>query len=999
MKLEKGGDPRQKVKACLSPFAIPGMFMFMFFLGGSIASAQAVRSLDRVEHLRTAHFDIYCPASLASQGRRLAGFADEVLSDLDGFFGVEPPARRIPVLLSNTELSLNGYFSPYPSNRIVLYLEGADPVGQLASLGDELRSVFLHELAHFVSMNMRSPFWSALAAIAGDSVAPTAWMMPNALIEGTAVWMESRPTGGRAVGASLPDSSVTPAAPAEPAAPAAGRLNDPAALAPVFADIARNRRRGLWDVSNVADFPGSGSLPYLYGGLFAEFLGERYGARSLSDLWRMSADGNIFEGFDGNSTAAGLLGTYARQPFAELWDEFLDWLEARAKMARGWQDEPFAAKETPIDGSGGRIGVFCADEERVYYLDLERGEVLSLGIETIGSPASKPLPLFSADGDLDDMSLSRDGTALLLDWTRPGPGGWRVPAHYSYEFATKKLSLLGDGEKEKAGASRENLVSDSPPPFLHNPRLDPATNYRYGLVRMGPRVMPARLSPQGRMELLDSPLFFIRSLSLWRSRGREDSGLGLPSAGLSPTGVREPGLAFCATLPDGLSRIAIAMETEAGWKLYLQKNTPEGGAFAPVFSGASRLVYRSELGEGKRELRETSIDAENLASSFESLEAAWIPLEKARAAGKPPPEAQEASFTLKPSLFPRAFATSRYPYATADSAGLAAEGSDLTERLAWNASIGWNFPAKVPEAALGISLSVDEHRLSLAAADGASSGAGAATPTRVLSAALGYGYGHFLLPSYKRVWLSSTLRAAGLQREYEIARWLSPSFDYLSVGVSSSLGFSTMRSLAFAPFDPQGLSVSAGLDYEDIPGLVSAFALSGALSLALPHPAAKLSIYGCLSPGSALLFHPLGRYYSVAGTTYPSAIAAPYPDYEEYGAYAGGSRWYLFGELSARIATIELWDAIGPVRMPSLPSWTIRRIFLFGGLRATTLGQAGSVILPASAFARLEIDAALLAGLAARGHIALNLEASWAFSPAWAGGQAFHLKFGSGVTY
>jgi len=90
------------------------------------------------------------------------------------------------VLLSDREIDLNGYFSPYPSNRIVIFVAGAGPSGQLASLSDELRSVFTHELTHFVAITMRSPFWSTLAVIVGDFMVPTAWMMPNALIEGTA---------------------------------------------------------------------------------------------------------------------------------------------------------------------------------------------------------------------------------------------------------------------------------------------------------------------------------------------------------------------------------------------------------------------------------------------------------------------------------------------------------------------------------------------------------------------------------------------------------------------------------------------------------------------------------------------------------------------------------------------------------------------------------------------------------------------------------------------
>jgi len=175
----------------------------------------------------------------------------------------------------------------------------------------------------------------------------------------------------------------------------------------------------------------------------------------------------------------------------------------------------------------------------------------------------------------------------------------------------------------------------------------------------------------------------------------------------------------------------------------------------------------------------------------------------------------------------------------------------------------------------------------------------------------------------------------------------------------------------------------------DPAGIASAFSFSAPYPSPIPHPATILALYGTFSPGSDLLFHPLGRHYSVAGLVYPSAMAAPYPDYEEYGAMTGGSPWYCFGELATRVATIELWKTIGPVRMPSLPSWAIRRISLWGGLRAAMLDRSGSLTLPSSAFARLELDTALLAGLAARGHIALNLEASWAFSPALAGGQPF----------
>ena len=84
--------------------------------------------------------------------------------------------------------------------------------------------------------------------------------------------------------------------------------------------------------------------------------------------------------------------------------------------------------------------------------------------------------------------------------------------------------------------------------------------------------------------------------------------------------------------------------------------------------------------------------------------------------------------------------------------------------------------------------------------------------------------------------------------------------------------------------------------------------------------------------------------------------------------------------------------------MPWLPSWTLRRVSLWGGMRAAALERDNLLALPYSAFARLEFDAALLAGLAAEGHIALHIEAAWAFVPSLAAGQVLHMDLGFGVT-
>ena len=971
------------------------------FLPTSPAGCQAVSSLSKVRHLRTEAFDIYFPDSLAGYGFRLAGFADDVLADLESFFGNPASGgsldgifsgKRIPVLLSDVEYSLNGYFTPYSSNRIVIYPKAAGPSGQLASFEDELRSVFIHELTHVVTLNMRSSFWSALASLAGDAVTPTAWIMPNALVEGTAVWVESErgPVDDGVADDGAADGgagSVQDGTMADDGLAAAGRLSDPAALEPVFLDLSLGRRRGLWDVSGVADHPGAGSLPYLYGALFARFMEDRYGSESIGELWRMAAKGYIFAGFDGTATTRGILERVSGQRPAALWDAFLDWLEGQAV-------KPRAASDPAIGAAGGRIGAFCADEHRLFYLDQETRAVFVLDL---ADENSKPVRLFPADGYLEEMRLSEDGFSLELAWIRKDQRGTILPATWTWDIARQKFKYTGDRLIEDAGGAIANLEPGSPLPFLYARQHDPISGYAYGLVRMGARTSLARVSPNGVMEILDGPLAFIRSMSLWQE---------LAGGSNEASGIR---IAMSAALPGGLSRIAILEAGTAGWKLHVQKLAPAGGASSPVSAGRTRIIYKAGLADGRQELRIADADDDRLASDYETFDATWKPLETARREFSPETEKRDAmeeshatrepdtAETLPPALFPRLLASSRFPYADTESIGLTFRGNDLTERLSWGASAGWDFKAALPEASLALGLSIDEQSFTLAIIDSAEYVPGSAA--RILSAGLGHSWTRSLKPINRRVRTGATLHFAGLETDYSIADYFHPSFSYTSIGGGIETGYSTMSLRPFAPFDRQGVSLSAGLDYEVLPGTASAASFSGAMSLALPRPASILSLHGAFAPGDELFFHPSGRYYSVAGQNYPSAIAAPYPAYKAYEGMDSGSPWYCFGELAARPASLELGKKLGPVSMPFLPSWTLRRISLWTGLRAALLDRGGSPALPSSAFARMEIDAALLAGLAAEGHLGLNLEASWAFAPELVGGRILSLDFGFGVTY
>jgi hypothetical protein len=1013
------------------------------------AVSQAVTGLGAVQGLRTERFDIYFPASLEAEGRRLASFADSVYADLEAYFSpaesgatgagnagaagdadaakagpaaapawkIDVPGGRIPVLLSEASYDLNGYYTAYPSNRIVIYAKGAGARGSLASMDDELRSVFVHELTHLVTMNTRAPFWSFLARVLGDVSAPPAWIMPNSLLEGTAVWVESRYRGGLL--AAVPGTSAV-AAPAAAtltatALPASGRLHDPAALEAVFADILAGRRRGSWETAGLADFPGAGNLPYIYGALFAEYLESAYGAGIIRDLWGAAAEGNLFEGFEGTLTSKGLLEKRTGKTPKALWAGFLDWLEARAKAAEGAPAADMAngagtpasvpaaalsarpaAAPAPAAGTplaSGRIAAFCVAGDTLYYLEGKRRAVLSLDL---GKPGVRPRFVFSADPYLEAMRPSPDGKGLELDWVRPGPGEIPKPARYEYSFATGKLSLAGDRDEESMGSARANLSPGAPAPFLFGSAADPATGIRYGLVRMGTLVAPARVLPNGGgMEVLRSPLAFVRSLALGGGR-----------------------LVLGAALPDGLSRIAIldigaagdaASGTTSGRevRLFLQKAAYPGGAALPAPSSDSSIIYRAELSDGLRELRLAPADPAALTAGYDRLEAAWVPLEDFRAAlaaAEPyaaaspsaAAPAAPAAAALKPTLFPRLAATTRYPYLSQNSAGLVVQGQDLTERLSWEAQAGLRWDVGLPEEALDLTLLLGGQRLTLSASDRA---AGAqASPNRLTALRLSHAFWHSFIPLQNTIWTNASAQFAGLQSNYAIGDFFAPAYGYASFAGSASAGFTTLGEEPFAPFDERGVSLQAGADGEILTGIGRTIALKAALTLASARPGLRLSLYGAWSPDESALFSPTGRSVASGGSGYLSALSIPYPAYGEYAGAGGGSPWYAFGEASARLASVDLWRKPGPIALPFMPGLAIRRLSLFGGLRGALLEHDGNLAAPTSAYARAEALLVPLAGLGAETTLSGYFEAAWAFDTALSGGASLFLSYGFGAT-
>ena len=1002
----------------------PAIIALLFFCTFVRVHAQLIPSMEPVLHLKTDSFDIYSPKSLEAEAKRLASFADKTYGELCDFLGLELRTERIPVLLSDLQYSLNGFSTLYPSNRIVLLLASADPRSQLATLEDELYSVFLHELVHYITLNERSLAWRVLSWFGGDWVAPEIYMMPQAMVEGTAVWVESR----------FKENG-------------SGRLNDPAALEFVRLERARGKDRSLWDVSGLEDFYGAGSLPYLYGGLFVDYLSERFGPSIVGRLWQSSGRGIIYRGFDGGILSKGILERETGVKPNKLWQDFLVWIDEGSELeVQGKQGgvDPIKmndAADIPAEKElfSGYVGALGAGGGKVYFVDLERRGMYQLSVVDLQEDfknksefekkamAKKPERLFATDQMLRNIYCNVKFGRLELDWTRINSQNQAIPARYIYDLSEHKLryekdlpqASIGEALFEKHSGTKEEIS-------LYDSWQDPLTSIEYGLVRLGTAVLPARRFANGQIEVADIPDLAIR----WLSQGfRENSE---PSDSIS--------FALSLVPDNGLSRLAILEQNNGLWRFAIARKSPSGGVHMPVFTDASHLVYRASIGNGQSRLllldisdfkdeievpgqhfdseplrwisptawiESYSLEMRNQSAHLESSEEVQHQPELKRAAflqpetsKVPQPEPELSSeLSLEPSraiqkrsiLFPAIFETSRIPYADGTLLGIDFIATDLTERLSWSALVGWDFLIAKPATSIAFQLSAGAWRFELSAWD---QGVFAFPVARISALEGALHWGHALIPTFKSISTEIHARYGGVQNKYSEQGLFYLVPDYCAWVAGAGVEFDSLSSSYKPPYNPSGISLKSGIEYEGANSSnFGGLSISGSIYLGESTIAERIgaSIYGAWTPTGGVAFSPAARYLENAGNYEFSVADIPYPAYKEYEACSDLSSWYLYGEIKARLFSLELNWIMSHL---FAPSFALRRISMSSGLRGAGLEIDNTPSLLSSAFLQADFDCALLSGLAAVTHMHLTLEAAWAFQADKADVKPFHFSVG-----
>lgn len=210
----------------------------------------------------TEHFRIHFPdPALETVARRAAARAEVAYAQLAESFLAAPRGRIELVVADNVDFA-NGYATPLPTNRLVVFVHPPTDEVALAFFDDWLQLVIAHELTHNFHLDQAGGPWRALRRVFGRSALLFPQLLtPGWLIEGLAVYQESQLTrAGRL----------------------RGSYHEMALRAAVLEDA-------FFPIDRASGTPirwPAGAGRYIYGSLFVAHLAERFGEERVTDFVR-----------------------------------------------------------------------------------------------------------------------------------------------------------------------------------------------------------------------------------------------------------------------------------------------------------------------------------------------------------------------------------------------------------------------------------------------------------------------------------------------------------------------------------------------------------------------------------------------------------------------------------------------------------------------------------------------------------------------------------------
>ena len=350
---------------------LPILATALIFLAAPALAGPVVAPGQKLYLIKTEHFDIIFPEASRPSALRLFAMAESVYDEVAGKLASRLPTR-VPVVITPDIGTFNGYSSLVPYPHIVLYDTPIDIAW--TSFRDNLRGLFLHELTHAVSLQVKAPWASFFSGIFGSWVAPSLINAPEFMVEGVTVSFESA-------------DGVT------------GRASDPLVKERIRQDILEGRFKTPLEASGLYDeYPG-GEIFYEYGGLFNAYLQRTYGMEKYAELWK--AMGNLVLAFSLDRYNVGFYAAFRRTygiPFLESWAEFRDSLAISGVALPPealWPDD-LASLKGGLAGNAGEL----------FWTDARGRRAMAMDARTLEAK-----PLFDVDGKTAISDASPDASS------------------------------------------------------------------------------------------------------------------------------------------------------------------------------------------------------------------------------------------------------------------------------------------------------------------------------------------------------------------------------------------------------------------------------------------------------------------------------------------------------------------------------------------------------------------------------------------------------------
>nr|HEX4314260.1 hypothetical protein [Kofleriaceae bacterium] len=251
------------------------------------------------KELETEHFIIFYWEPLDDAARRVGVVAERAHRSLAPALDHVPDTKTIIFLADDTD-DANGFAGVLPRNAIQLYATGPTGFSELDDHEDWLYGLVAHEYTHILHLDTIEGLPKIYNSIFGKTWAPSQ-IMPRWLIEGIAVYEESKRTaGGRDRGTRFDQ----------------------------YIRIARHTGVDLRldEVSGAPrQFP-RGNAAYVYGSHFMKYIFDRFGDDSLRAMAHLG--GGYAPPFAVNRQIAKAVG----EPFTELYGDWKNYLRDRYGM-------------------------------------------------------------------------------------------------------------------------------------------------------------------------------------------------------------------------------------------------------------------------------------------------------------------------------------------------------------------------------------------------------------------------------------------------------------------------------------------------------------------------------------------------------------------------------------------------------------------------------------------------------------------------------------------